>query len=270
MVTHCCFSSNSVSAGNGGNGGSGAHVSNTTIQTGPGGPGGSGGHAGGAALHAGSGQVRLINSTIHANSAFGGNAGDGGDGGTCDAGSGGGNKGGDGGKGGNALGAGLSVQGIGTEVIAYNDTFARNFVVAGSGGAGGVGGFSCRVGGHPNGVTGHNGTNVAANHVAEAGLVSLLNTLVAYNGGGSNCFGNITDLGHNISSDATPPFTNAASFNHTDPQLGPLADNGGPTPTVALLSGSPAIDQGNDAVCPSTDQRGVPRPQHGQCDIGAY
>ncbi len=58
--------------------------------------------------------------------------------------------------------------------------------------------------------------------------------------------------------------------------LGPLADNGGPTQTLALLPGSPAIDAGDDALCPSTDQRGEIRPQDGnndglaKCDIGAF
>ena len=44
----------------------------------------------------------------------------------------------------------------------------------------------------------------------------------------------------------------------TDPKLGPLADNGGPTNTHALLAGSPAIDKGNTDL--GTDQRGEPRP----------
>jgi hypothetical protein len=53
--------------------------------------------------------------------------------------------------------------------------------------------------------------------------------------------------------------------------LGPLADNGGPTPTHALVPGSPAIDAapvGPD--CPSEDQRGIARPQGAACDIGAF
>ena len=54
-----------------------------------------------------------------------------------------------------------------------------------------------------------------------------------------------------------------------DAKLGPLADNGGPTWTHALLAGSPAIDAANDAACPATDQRGVARPQGPHCDIGA-
>jgi uncharacterized repeat protein (TIGR01451 family) len=49
-----------------------------------------------------------------------------------------------------------------------------------------------------------------------------------------------------------------------------LADNGGSTPTLALLSGSPAIDTGTCSGAPSTDQRGVARPQGSTCDIGAY
>jgi hypothetical protein len=52
--------------------------------------------------------------------------------------------------------------------------------------------------------------------------------------------------------------------------LGPLAGNGGPTMTHALLAGSPAIDAADAAICPATDQRGVSRPQGAGCDVGAY
>jgi hypothetical protein len=52
--------------------------------------------------------------------------------------------------------------------------------------------------------------------------------------------------------------------------LGPLADNGGPTQTHALLPSSPAIDAGDNNGCPPTDQRGVARPSGLACDIGAY
>lgn len=65
----------------------------------------------------------------------------------------------------------------------------------------------------------------------------------------------------------------------TDPELGALADNGGPligtsdnqvrTLTMALASTSPAIDSGNNDTCEDTDQRGVDRPQGPDCDIGA-
>ncbi len=55
-----------------------------------------------------------------------------------------------------------------------------------------------------------------------------------------------------------------------DPKLGPLADNGGPTWTMALLPGSPAIDAGNTSLAPATDQRGLPRPVGLAADIGAF
>jgi hypothetical protein len=57
-----------------------------------------------------------------------------------------------------------------------------------------------------------------------------------------------------------------------DPLLGPLQDNGGPTPTHALLAGSPAIDAGNNAYATDWDQRGpgYPRIVNGIIDIGAF
>jgi hypothetical protein len=57
-----------------------------------------------------------------------------------------------------------------------------------------------------------------------------------------------------------------------DPLLGKLVNNGGPTVTHALLTGSPAIDAADTAMCPSTDQRGWPRPdlEATACDVGAF
>lgn len=55
-----------------------------------------------------------------------------------------------------------------------------------------------------------------------------------------------------------------------NPLLGTLQDNGGFTWTMALSPGSPAIESGNDANCPQSDQRGIQRPQLAHCDIGAY
>jgi len=59
-------------------------------------------------------------------------------------------------------------------------------------------------------------------------------------------------------------------MNNTEPKLGPLADNGGPTLTMALLPGSPAIDAGDTSLAPATDQRGFPRPAGLAADIGAF
>jgi hypothetical protein len=53
-----------------------------------------------------------------------------------------------------------------------------------------------------------------------------------------------------------------------NPMLGPLADNGGFTQSMALLAGSSAIDAGT--TCSASDQRGVTRPRGAACDIGAY
>jgi CSLREA domain-containing protein/uncharacterized repeat protein (TIGR02543 family) len=55
----------------------------------------------------------------------------------------------------------------------------------------------------------------------------------------------------------------------TNPQLSPLANNGGPTQTRALGAASPAIDKYTATGCPSDDQRGFPRPAGSACDIGA-
>ena len=86
---------------------------------------------------------------------------------------------------------------------------------------------------------------------------------------GGNGGGNLIDGGGNISSDGTPVFTQPTSHNNLDPQLGTLSYQGGPTPTVPLLPGSPAIDAACSQWCLATDQRGYPRPLGNGCDIGA-
>jgi hypothetical protein len=112
------------------------------------------------------------------------------------------------------------------------------------------------------------------------GVVTLSHTLLAGNRRGvagvpDDCAGGdtLTLQGHNLVQTQTDcafagDFT--GSRFGVDPQLGPLADNGGPAPTHALLATSPARDAGLPAACPATDQRGVPRPQGAACDIGAY
>ncbi|MEJ2266870.1 MAG: CSLREA domain-containing protein [Anaerolineales bacterium] len=101
------------------------------------------------------------------------------------------------------------------------------------------------------------------------GTATLVNTIVSNNLGG-NCIGSITSAGHNIDSEDTCGFDQESDFVNTDPRLGPLQDNGGGTLTQALIYGSPAIDAGDNAICPPTDQRGVTRPQGAGCDIGAF
>ncbi|MFN3477492.1 MAG: choice-of-anchor Q domain-containing protein, partial [Candidatus Methylomirabilales bacterium] len=110
------------------------------------------------------------------------------------------------------------------------------------------------------------------------GSVALKDTIVANSPSGGNCAGSgVTSLGHNLEDADTCGFTSPGDLINTDPLLGPLAANGGPTSTHALLPGSPAIDAGSlDCPPPDTDQRGLTRPQDGNgdsiavCDIGAY
>jgi hypothetical protein len=86
----------------------------------------------------------------------------------------------------------------------------------------------------------------------------------------TNVWGPLADGGHNLCSDESASFTSPTSRSGIDPLLGPLADNGGPTSTLALLPTSPAIDAGDATACPATVQRGVRRPQGRACDIGAF
>jgi CSLREA domain-containing protein len=122
---------------------------------------------------------------------------------------------------------------------------------------------------------------------ASAGALTIANTILAGNqvgaNGGTNlqCSGSLTSLGHNLRS-ATDPncngFTATGDFVDPNPMLGVLGPNGGPTPTIPLLPGSPAIEAGDPSpldglppACPSVDQRGFLRGGGaGVCDIGAF
>ena len=120
--------------------------------------------------------------------------------------------------------------------------------------------------------------NVAATSgggVYGASGVRLVNTTIANNTAvsGPDCSGSPNSMGHNFIRDLGGcSFTPATGdiIGTLDAGLGPLQDNGGPTFTHALLPGSPAIDAGDNTACPSTDQRGAPRPAGLACDIGAY
>jgi beta-glucanase (GH16 family) len=78
-----------------------------------------------------------------------------------------------------------------------------------------------------------------------------------------------TSLGHNLAGDGSC-FAVASDQIAADALLGPLADNGGPTASHALLPGSPALDTADAAASPPIDQRGVSRPQGAGSDIGAF
>jgi uncharacterized repeat protein (TIGR01451 family) len=137
-----------------------------------------------------------------------------------------------------------------------------------------------------NTVSGGAGGGVFADNLT----VDTKNSIIALNtaSSGANCAGTtptLTSLGHNLEN--TPDSCNfIAAGDKVLPSasvgLGPLANNGGPTMTRSLLSGSAAIDAIPFASCTdqatptpqpvTTDQRGVTRPQPagGNCDIGAY
>jgi hypothetical protein len=153
----------------------------------------------------------------------------------------------------------------------------------------------------PNAIARVASTTIAHNEyvgILAAGITTELHgTMVARNG---TCDGGfcgdctdaeeITSLGHNLDSDGSCGLDASTDLSNVDPLLGPLQDNGGPTPTHALLRGSPAIDAIPTRECvydddgdPETpavrlavDQRGVTRPRNGDhvasssCDIGAY
>jgi hypothetical protein len=127
--------------------------------------------------------------------------------------------------------------------------------------------------------SGNTATSGGALLNGESSSMTLGNTIVANSTFGGNCsfeFGNpITDGGYNIDDDGTCGFTQATgSLPDTNPLLDPagLADNGGPTLTIALQPESPAVDLVGQEACPppKTDQRGVERPQGEACDSGSF
>jgi hypothetical protein len=280
-------------AGTGGNGGGGENSTEGDPCT-DGGPGGKGGPGGsGGAIFNNGGKVAVRQSAISGNRAgAGGNGGQGGLG-IPDA----------GGNGGNA-GAGGDGGGIDTTnngVLSVSDTtIALNG--AGNGGASGIGGFCNNPGGFctggADGLGGPGGrggailqqggyattteATISLNHPGQAGTgspnrgpgsgsgIDVLfgefletDTIVSHN----DCSGPVEDGAHNLlfAGSGCPGAIG-------DPLLAPLQHNGGPTETMALRPGSPAIDQvpKTGAGCTPTDQRGVPRPQGPACDIGAY
>lgn len=98
---------------------------------------------------------------------------------------------------------------------------------------------------------------------------NVLNCLVDSDGGTVS----LTSAGHNLADDTSCGLTatgDQQGVSGLTSTLGPLQDNGGPTPTMALLTGSPAIDAGATIGAITTDQRGFARPQGSAYDIGAF
>ncbi|MEO8609111.1 MAG: choice-of-anchor Q domain-containing protein [Chloroflexota bacterium] len=165
------------------------------------------------------------------------------------------------------------------KVIARNSTFTGNDAGGSYGGGINEAGGSLSL----------NDVTITNNHANEGGGVRTLgggtvqnsiiygNTADVY---GNNCRGSLASAGNNLIGSDLPNLCSfqalASDLVDIDPLLGPLQDNGGPTPTRALAIGSPAVSGGNPSIpgssgtaCLTTDQRGITRIEAG-CDMGAY
>ena len=108
------------------------------------------------------------------------------------------------------------------------------------------------------------------------GSIHISNSIIAGHTTDGNCYQPLVSGGYNIDS-SVGGTDNTCGLNGPYDQVGhnpllrPLADNGGSTLTMALdASLSPAINAADSAHCDAADQRGIPRPQGHNCDIGAF
>jgi len=122
-----------------------------------------------------------------------------------------------------------------------------------------------------------NSSVLFAGGVLNLGTFQIGNTILNRGDSGVNItnFGTVTSLGYNLSSDDAGGFLTGPSDQiNTDPLLGPLQDNGGPTFTHELLPGSPGINAGNPGFTPPPffDQRGpgFDRVVNSRVDIGSF
>jgi CSLREA domain-containing protein len=152
----------------------------------------------------------------------------------------------------------------GATATVVNATFTRNTALTQAGGL-----FA------PGTTTVRNSTfvnNDAPSGSAIAGAATVVSTIIT--GNANHCFGGTTSGGNNIDYGGSCGLAGSGDQN-VDPQLAPLADNGGPTLTHLPAPTSPAIDHGAASGCPATDQRGQARPTDGNgdgsavCDVGA-
>ena len=244
--------------------------------------GGDGGSGGGIYNEFG-GQLTISGSTISGNeTGIGANGGTGGNGSADDNGIVG--RGADGAPGGSGgAGGGIGSQGgmnISNSTITDNSVGASgqsghggivNGITPGQvGGANGGGIEELRMGSSLTHVT------IVSNHTpgfgggidGDGGTINVSNSIISSNQAAfdENCDGVVTDQGGNVEfGDTSCP----SGFLHADPRLSPLGSHGGPTQTIALQPGSPAIHHVTTCVLGS-DQRGVARPLGSACDSGAY
>jgi hypothetical protein len=123
-----------------------------------------------------------------------------------------------------------------------------------------------------NGNSASNGSSIFNLGNGGTATVSIADTIlktVAVGANIANNLGTVTSVGYNLASDNGDGFLiNATDKINTDPMLGPLANNGGPTLTHAPLAGSAAIDKGKSFGL-TTDQRGFPRTVDDPCIVNA-
>ncbi len=176
----------------------------------------------------------------------------------------------------NSANYGGGINNEGTLTVA-NSTFSGN-----DGGNDGGGIFNAIYADGSGGITTLTNSTFAGNSAGTSGgggiynsfgTLNYANTIIANSTSGGDCSNNGGTISTNTNNLVRDGSCSASLSG--DPNLGPLADNGGPTQTFALLPGSPAIDAGDDATCAASpvnnlDQRGVARPQGSHCDIGAY
>jgi hypothetical protein len=208
-----------------------------------------GGASQGGGLYA-SGALTVSDSTVAANTLRGGDAGN------------------IGANGGDANGGGVWVATGITAQLSFS-TVATNQATGGMAGPG----------------SGHSNGQAVGGGLYNQGQLQTRDTLLAWNrviGRGNSSdpdlAGNLGSLGHNLvgngdgGSGYDPTDLVGTLSSPIDPRLGPLADNGGPTQTMALLPRSPAIDAGDNTDAPEWDQRGpgYPRIVNGVIDIGAF
>lgn len=174
------------------------------------------------------------------------------------------------------LNANQATNGGGLFVDANSDTTLENTTVSGNTATGAGGGA----------LTGSKlvlvHTTVAENNAGEGGGVNNggagvgtgavipRNTIVANNPTGGNCVGPVGSEGGNLENTDSCQLRAEGDKINTDPRIGQLADNGGPTRTHALLTLSPALNNANGLPVPPGDQRSVPRPQGFAPDIGSF
>lgn len=201
----------------------------------------------------------LTNCTFFKDIANGGAGGNGGDGG---------GRGGNGGNGGAATGG--EFYNLGT-VTVVNCTFSKGSAVGGTNGVAGSGIAAAR-----NGSRGASrGGNVANAANKKRGSFTLVNSIIATNLSGGGGSGTFIDGGFNISADRSIAFKSpkkgGTSLSRTNPLVGDLADNGGPTETVAITStNSPAFHFIQTNNFPPTDQRGPPHNRNVPACAGAF